>query len=52
MDTYIITIIHYLTKRKRTLDINAFNIGEAYDCIIGSRKINNTVEDIIKIEKK
>ena len=50
MKKYRVTIYNCMTEKKRRLNIEAWNIGEVYGCVQGSRKIHNPTEDIIKIE--
>lgn len=46
-----VTIYNSMTKKNRRLKIEAFGIGDVYECVQSCRKIYNPIEEIIKIER-
>lgn len=49
MNIYRITIYNCISEKKRRMNIIAWNIAEASECMRG--KLNSGAEEIIKIER-
>jgi len=49
MNIYRITIYNCISEKKRRMNISAWNITEAAECMLG--RLNSGAEEIIKIER-